>query len=191
MASTLRSTTLAAALAVATLAGCTSYVARDDFDATIADLRATDARLQQQIDALNQQMAKYGAEIEQLRGRVRIDSIAHFDFSGSDVREEDKPALDDFAQIMSRHHGGALITVEGFTDEAGSASANRVLGKRRAEAVRDYLVGSAGLPADRVRAVSYGEDKNRLVKPGEYGDTGMPNRRAVLVVDYTGASSTM
>jgi peptidoglycan-associated lipoprotein len=192
MASTrVRITCLAAALATVALAGCSTHVTRADFDATVAELRANDQAQQEQIDALNAQMAKYGAEFEQMRGRVRVDSVAQFGSGDATLREEDKPLLDDFAKVMRDHHAGAIITVEGFTDEAGSNGANHALGQRRAEAVREYLVGSGGLSADQVRAVSYGENQNRLVAPGQTGDTGQPNRRATLVVDYPGGSSTM
>ena len=82
------------------------------------------------------------------------------------------------------------MTVEGFTDQAGSAEYNRLLGQRRAEAVRHYLVTTGGLQATNVRAVSYGEAVNRQVAPGATGPgaAGMENRRVALVVDYGGAS---
>ena len=56
----------------------------------------------------------------------------------------------------------------------------------RAEAVRKYLVGTAGLSSEQVRAVSYDKDENRQVRPGAVGDAGQDNRRVGLVVDYAG-----
>lgn len=41
-----------------------------------------------------------------------------------------------------------------------------------------------GLSADQVRAVSYGEDRNRLIRPGAWGDDGLANRRVALVIDF-------
>jgi len=63
------------------------------------------------------------------------------------------------------------------------------LGQRRAEAVRDYLVQTGGLPAGQVRAVSYGEDRNRQARTGATGEAGRDNRRVSLVIDYAGASA--
>jgi peptidoglycan-associated lipoprotein len=60
---------------------------------------------------------------------------------------------------------------------------------QRADAVRDYLVNQDGMAANQVRAVSYGEAKNRQVKPGDTHDAGMPNRRVTLVIDSAGAES--
>ena len=93
--------------------------------------------------------------------------------------------LDDFAKVISQHYPGAVVTVEGFADPAGSTSYNRRLGERRADAVRDYLVQS-GLSADHLRAVSYGEATNRQVERGQTREAGAPNRRVTLVVDFAG-----
>ena len=41
----------------------------------------------------------------------------------------------------------------------------------------------------QVRAVSYGEDRNRQVRAGATGDAGRDYRRVSLVVDYAGAGT--
>ena len=56
---------------------------------------------------------------------------------------------------------GARVIVEGHTDSTGSASYNKRLSKRRAEAVRDYFV-SKGMAADKVEAVGFGETMPRV-----------------------------
>ena len=50
-----------------------------------------------------------------------------------------------------------VITIEGHSDERGTAEYNLALGNRRAAAARDYLM-SLGIPADRLRTVSYGKE---------------------------------
>jgi len=50
-----------------------------------------------------------------------------------------------------------VITIEGHADERGTAEYNLALGNRRASAARDYLI-SLGIPADRLRTVSYGKE---------------------------------
>lgn len=187
---------LTAALVVA-LGACSSYIKREEYDATLAELRDNDAQLRADVDALESRMAQlerdlqtrfrdYDAAIERLGSRVRVDLSAHFAYDDATLRNEDKPALDDFASVLREHHPDVVVTVEGFTDPAGSAEYNRRLGQRRADAVRDYLVGTGGLADASVRAVSYGEDNNRQVRPGAWGDEGLPNRRVALVVDYAG-----
>jgi peptidoglycan-associated lipoprotein len=174
---------LAVLAATAVLAGCTNYIKRDEFDATVAELRAADQQLAAQIQGLSD---KHDALVTQLAGRTRLDTAAYFDFGSSSMRAEAQPLLDDFANVIRNSHSQALITVEGFADPAGSAAYNKRLGQARADAVRDYLVTTAGLPAGQVRAVSYGEDKDRQVRPGASGDAGQDNRRVGIVVDYAG-----
>ncbi|HZH44458.1 MAG TPA: OmpA family protein [Lysobacter sp.] len=179
----LRRAVLAASLATLALSGCANYVKRDEFDSTIAELRAVDARLQEQLTALSQ---KHDALVTQLAGRVRVDAMAHFETDSAVLSEEDKPLLDDFARAVRSSASEVLVTVEGFADPSGSAAYNKRLGQRRAEAVREYLIGTGGLQEHQVRTVSYGEDRNRQVREGATGEAGRPNRRVSLVVDYAG-----
>lgn len=179
--------------AMVAFAGCSNYVKRSEFNAAIAKLQNTDQNLQQQIDSLSQDMkqhfSQYDAQITALQGRIRVDTVAHFAFNKADLNDKDKAMLDEFAKVMQQHHSDALVTVEGFTDPAGSASYNKRLGKERADAVRNYLVNQAGMAASQVRAVSYGESQNRLVKPGASHDAGASNRRVSLVIDFAGMNS--
>lgn len=184
-----------------TLSACTEYVKRTDYDADLAVLRTTDADLQANDEDMKVQLQRmqaqfgemtsnlqstfenYDAQIASLQGRVRVDMSAHFKYDDATLREQDKAALADFSDIVREYHPNIIVTVEGFTDPAGSAEYNKWLGLQRAKSVREYLIQS-GLPADKVRAVSYGEDKNRQVAPGAWGDAGSSNRRVALVIDY-------
>jgi peptidoglycan-associated lipoprotein len=189
---TTRIAVLAASIMAVGLAGCSQYVKKDDFNAAIQQLQQKQQDQQQQIDAIKQQMqeqfSKYDAQITAMQGRVSVDTVAHFAFNDSTLSDQDKPALQNFAETMSKYHPNALITVEGFTDPAGSRSYNKHLGMERAKAVRDFLVQS-GVNADQVRAVSYGEDANRQVAKGASRDRGADNRRVSLTVDSTGAGA--
>lgn len=173
--------------------GCTNYVKRSEFDAAITKLQNTDQGLQQQIDSLSQDMkthfAQYDTEITAMQGRIQVDDVAHFAFNQASLQDQDKAKLDEFAKIMRAHHSDALVTVEGFADPAGSAAYNKRLGMERAKAVRNYLVDQDGMAPSQVRAVSYGEARNRQVKPGATRAAGAPNRRATLVIDFAGNAS--
>jgi outer membrane protein OmpA-like peptidoglycan-associated protein len=52
-------------------------------------------------------------------------------------------------------HPDVRIEVAGYTDNTGSAAANRRLSAQRAGAVRDYL-RLRGVPQERMRAAGYG-----------------------------------
>ena len=180
------------------LVGCINqYVKKDEFDATVGDLQATDAQLASELQGirgqftemtqdLSQRFNDYDATIGNLQGRLRVEMSAHFEYDDDTLRAEDKPVLDEFSEVVKQYEPHVVVTVEGFTDPAGNAEYNKALGQRRADAVRDYLVNVGGLDAEAVRAVSYGEDARRMLQPGEYGDAGAVNRRVSLVVDYVG-----
>lgn len=124
------------------------------------------------------------AEIEELAvGAIRFNAPVHFGFDNYEITDESKPTLDRFAAVVSNFYTDALITVEGFADPAGDAEYNTWLGQQRAEAAMAYLV-EAGVDAGQLRAVSYGDARNRQVEPGAYGDNGMANRRVAFVIDY-------
>ncbi len=147
---------------------------------------------QQQIDAIKQQMqsqfSRYDGQISSMPGRVSIDTVAHFAFNSATLNDQDKPALQDFAATISKHHPNVLITVEGFADPAGWRTYNKKLGMERANAVRDFLI-SGGMTQGQVRAVSYGEDNERQVVKGATHDRDQGNRRVSLSVDATGAGA--
>ena len=72
-----------------------------------------------------------------------------------------------------------LAVIEGHADEQGTREYNVALGARRANAVREFLI-SQGVPASRLRTVSYGKERPIAVCSEEscYAE----NRRAVTVI---------
>ena len=195
------------------LAGCAAKVKQEDFNNEMAKLRqemqsgdqavatrvdSTNQALAQQaarVDALEQELqafrSEYTVSIEKVRGMLKFNVPVHFEFASSELREPDRPVLDRFASVVAEYYPGALVTVEGFTDPSGSAAYNMQLGKRRAEAVREYLATAGGFGADRIKAVSYGEARNRQVAPGAKGpgEQGVENRRVALVIDHAAVAT--
>ena len=153
---------------------------------------ATRSRSGVSVDSIKQEMqqkfTQYDSQITAMQGRVSVDTVAHFAFNSAELNDQDKPALQNFAQTIGKYHPNVLITVEGFADPAGSRAYNTRLGMKRAEAVRNFLV-SSGINADQIRAVSYGKDANRQVVKGATRDRGADNRRVSLTVDSTGAGA--
>ena len=72
------------------------------------------------------------------------------------------------------------VEVEGHTCNIGTAEYNLALGDRRANAVQG-LPGQPRRPADRLRTVSYGEERPKHDNARE--ETRRLNRRAALVVN--------
>ena len=82
------------------------------------------------------------------------------------------------ADIM-RQYPSWVVTIEGHCDERGTAEYNLTLGERRAQAARAYLV-SLGIPAERIKTVSYGSEFP--FDPGKTEEAYAKNRRAHFVV---------
>jgi len=75
---------------------------------------------------------------------------------------------------------GSRVTVEGHTDSFGSDSRNLELSQERAEAVRRYLLGNAGLQPSLVEASGYGE--SRPVASNDTREGRARNRRIDIVI---------
>ncbi len=103
---------------------------------------------------------------------------AFFAYNSSDVEAEAQAVLDANATVL-RSNRNWTVTIEGHCDERGSAEYNLALGERRAVAARAYLV-SLGIPADRIRIVSYG--KEFPFDPGKDETAYAKNRRAHFVI---------
>jgi peptidoglycan-associated lipoprotein len=101
-----------------------------------------------------------------------------FDYDSSDLSPEAQRALDENAATIKKYPSWA-VTIEGHCDERGTAEYNLALGERRSIAARAYLV-SLGIPADRVRTVSYG--KEFPFDPGHDEAAFRKNRRAHFVI---------
>jgi len=210
-----RGLAVAAALGLATVAGACSTVSPDEMDAGLASLRdemlqemqagdqavsqqlgnriqAVEARTAQLESDLQQMEADFQVAIDRLEESLRFDVPVYFAFDDATVEQEDEAVLNRFGSVAREYYPDALITVEGFTDPAGPAEYNLQLGQRRADAVAGYLVAN-GFSQDRVRAVSYGEDTKRLVRPQGWGpgQGGWENRRVVLVIDHNGMAPAM
>ena len=101
-----------------------------------------------------------------------------FDYDQSDISAEGQKALDANADVLKKN-AGWVVTIEGHCDERGTAEYNLALGERRAMAARAYLM-SLGIPADRLRTVSYG--KEFPFDPGHDETAWARNRRDQFVV---------
>ena len=102
----------------------------------------------------------------------------HFDFDRYSLRPEATRALDEAIKTL-QGNPELRLEIEGHTCNIGTAEYNLALGERRASAVREYLAGR-GIGADRLRAVSYGEERPKHDNARE--ETRRLNRRAALVV---------
>ncbi len=102
----------------------------------------------------------------------------HFDYDKAIVKASELSKLQPVIAALKASPQNKLL-IEGHCDERGTEEYNRALGERRALAIRERLA-KAGIAPDRLRTVTFGEDK-----PAELGHTESAwakNRRGELVL---------
>ncbi len=101
----------------------------------------------------------------------------NFDHDKSTLRPDTVATLDEAAATL-KEWGDVQVEVAGHTDSKGSDAYNLKLSARRANAVRNYLIGK-GIAADRLTAKGYGESQPVADNSTEEGR--FKNRRVELV----------
>lgn len=110
-------------------------------------------------------------------GRAQVYGI-YFDFASDQLRPESEPVLKQIVQLLQNHPDWTL-KLEGHTDNIGGDAFNMDLSQRRAEAVKQALVGPYHISANRLTAAGFG-----ATRPVESNDTmegRARNRRVELV----------
>ena len=95
-----------------------------------------------------------------------------FDFDSYTLKSDGASVLDAQAAWLSRYPM-VKVRIEGNADERGTREYNFALGARRANTVRDYLVGH-GVAGGRIETVSYG--KERPIDAGSTEEAWAKNR---------------
>ena len=165
-----------------------------DHDGRITTLESDVAGIQNDVAELRRRMDQlandFGAHVNDESVHcpcgLSVSLPVHFDFNADEVRDVDEPILDAFSAAVMGSYPNATVTVEGFADPAGSAQYNIGLSRRRAQTVKDYLVGTGGMDGDKVRVAALGEA--RPVTPGAQGpgQSGIENRRVTFVLEWAG-----
>lgn len=81
----------------------------------------------------------------------------YFAFDSSAVDAENRAIVEAHAAYLAANKN-VKVVLEGHTDERGTREYNLALGERRAQAV-ERMVKALGVSADRVKNVTYGEEK--------------------------------
>ncbi len=131
-------------MAVSNAARGGAKAAQDTADAAVAGVNATNQRISSLDDYVVQSTAS-----------------VNFRTGSSALSPDAKYQLDEVARTALTLRGYTL-EVTGFADATGSASANKALSQRRAQAVIDYLVTTHNIPLRRI-GTSYGFGETQAV----------------------------
>ncbi len=110
--------------------------------------------------------------------RTTLEEMVFFDYDQSDIRDDAAAILRRKVDIL-RASPQVRLRVEGHADERGSTEYNLALGNRRAEQIRQFLVGF-GLSQANFEIVSMGE--GRPLQQGQTEAAWARNRRGQFVI---------
>ena len=98
------------------------------------------------------------AKVEMTGDRIEIRDSVYFETSKDVIKAESHGLLNEVAELLQAHPELVKIRVEGHTDARGSAAYNLALSKKRAAAVRAYLI-ERGVAPERLESEGYGETR--------------------------------
>ena len=102
-----------------------------------------------------------------------------FEFNSATLRPEGRELLDKVgAALASEELTTFRFSVEGHTDNIGTAKYNHSLSTERADAVKEYLV-ARGVPTDRLGTIGHGENEPVADNSSDIGR--QQNRRVELI----------
>ena len=113
------------------------------------------------------------------KGRQILD--VKFDFDKATISDGYYNDIDNLAQVM-KDYPDLNVVVEGHTDSIGSDAYNKKLSQKRANAVKQYMVGKDGIDANRIKAIGFGEEKP--IASNDTDEGRLQNRRVEAAVDY-------
>jgi len=110
---------------------------------------------------------------------ILSDDRCKFNLNQTILEMECQVVLDEFLEKIKMENKNVYIEIQGHTDTSGTEELNNFIGRKRAEAVYNYL-GMHGLPLNRMNVISYGESlpiaDNATIEGRQI------NRRVVIVV---------
>jgi outer membrane protein OmpA-like peptidoglycan-associated protein len=135
---------------------------------------------------LTADLAKFASIKEDSRGTVITLSGGVLFASGkAELLPAAQLKLNSVADALMQQDPDSKMVVEGHTDSQGGEAYNQDLSQRRAQTVRDYLVGR-GVAADRATAQGFGP--SRAIADNKSAEGRANNRRVEIVVEPKSAS---
>ena len=146
-----------------------------------------------QLELQRQQMENTARQELQLketdqRITMQLEGDILFDFDKAEIKPEATQTLDKVGTVIAQFPEGKVL-IEGYTDSKGSPNRNLELSKRRAEAVKDWLVTKKGIAEAIIITRGLGETKPVAPNANPDGSDNpkgrQQNRRVEITVEKT------
>ena len=149
-------------------------------DGSVKDLALSDI-MEEPIQMGGMEPAATMADTERMKKNGTHFGLSHvfFAFNKYEIDNEATRVLQENARLLKKQYKNSGVLIEGHCDERGTVDYNLELGKRRAQAVKDYLV-DLGVKESRLRIVSYGKEKPFCIE--SRADCWAQNRRGHLLL---------
>lgn len=106
-----------------------------------------------------------------------VTSAIYFNINSAVIKPESWPALNQAANAIKLTQG--IVKIIGHTDSDGSDSDNLILPKKRAEAVKSFIVKNFGI--DESKLVTDGEGESRPIDNNNTFEGKANNRRVEFI----------
>lgn len=145
--------------------------------------------IKKQESELSAQRTEFDSKLDEVKkaaeGKLIFEEVlkndeAKFKFDQWELSDEAKASLDDFVEMLIEQDKGVYLEIQGHTDNTGKEEWNLILGKRRAEAVMEYLHKNYNIPLHRMEIISYGSEAPIAENSTREGRA--QNRRVVILV---------
>ncbi len=128
------------------------------------------------------------SKVKVVAGKIEILEKVFFDTNKAKIKKRSYNVLTQVASVLKAYKNIKKIRVEGHTDSRGKDASNLDLSKRRAQAVRDFLI-NAGIDGGRLDSEGYGETKPIASNKSKAGRAS--NRRVEFVITDDGGAGTV
>ena len=110
---------------------------------------------------------------------VNVGDRVFFGYDSAELDADAQELLQDQVSWL-KQYPAVSVSIEGHCDERGTREYNLALGEKRAQAVKNYIIGM-GVSPDRVSTISYGKERPAVV--GSNDGAWAQNRRSVTLVN--------
>lgn len=128
------------------------------------------------------------SKVKVVAGKIEILEKVFFDTNKAKIKKRSFNVLTQVASVLKAYKNIKKVRVEGHTDSRGKDASNLDLSKRRAKAVRDFLI-KVGVDGARLDSEGFGEAKPIASNKSKSGRAS--NRRVEFVITDDGGAGTV